>query len=217
MIINRYPITCYVFEPRAEGGIFIGKDKIGQFNKKGSLAKEYRLKKRKSKLDPQLYKNFITGPKGAHVLLLWSPQKDVFEPLQTSIVENEVKGIYQKFYDLYQQFLRKEIAQEEYEKQRDEMFDFLQDQPIKVKGFALTADEVAWKENYMNNVQQAYVLFQRKGWLETYMPLILLFGMGFIMIMALYVVRQDLAGILAQASQTLGNIQGSLQQVKPPI
>ncbi len=86
-------------------------------------------------------------------------------------------------------------------------------EPMTIDGFKLKALEMGWKENFMNNVQQAYIVFFRRGFMEKYMPLIMLIVFGFIMIMTLVVIRQDLFAII----DTVGEAVGSIGAVNAPL
>lgn len=85
-----------------------------------------------------------------------------------------------------------------------------------ITGFKLTANEIAWKENFMNNVERIFIVFNRKGFLDKYMPLVMLIFFGFIMLMTFVVVRQDLIHVIDTASSA---ISGAIQNVPtlPPI
>ncbi len=86
--------------------------------------------------------------------------------------------------------------------------------PMKIENGLISPKETAWKEVFMNNVERAQTLLMRKGVLERYMPLILLIVMGVMMIMALYVVRTDMAIILDEARQAFAT---GFTSINPPL
>jgi len=189
--INRFPMRTLIFEPRAGGGVYGNFDRVGLFKKDKGLGFEYKIKKKKKTLDPQRYSNIIETNKGK-LLLLWNPTSDVFESMRGEEKKIEVE--------------------KKNKKDNPETYKL-----VKVKGFELSADEISWKENFMNNVEKAYSLFMRQSFLQKYMPLIMLIVFGFIMIMALYVVRQDIATLVVQAASATGTSVSQIGAVTPPI
>lgn len=85
--------------------------------------------------------------------------------------------------------------------------------PVKFQTDTISPKETAWKEIFMNNVERAHVLLTRRGFMEKYMPLILLLVFGVLMIMALYVVRTDIALIITQVKTA---VSGAAASVGPP-
>lgn len=85
--------------------------------------------------------------------------------------------------------------------------------PIKYESQKISVKETAWKEIFMNNVERAHILLTRRGFMEKYMPLILLIVFGVMMIMALYVVRTDIALIIDQVRIAVSGAAGA---VGPP-
>ena len=88
--------------------------------------------------------------------------------------------------------------------------------PMMVSPGKISHMETAWKEIFMNNVERANQLLVRRGFMERYMPLILLIVFGVMMIMALYVVRTDIAIIIENVRSAASSATQSLQ-ARPPL
>lgn len=91
--------------------------------------------------------------------------------------------------------------------------------PVQIDHLKITPKETAWKEIFMNNVERAQTLLMRRGFLEKYMPLVLLIVFGVLMIMALYVARMDFAQIYAQLQQVTASATSALSgaTANPPL
>lgn len=89
--------------------------------------------------------------------------------------------------------------------------------PMKIEGNTISPKETAWKETFMNNVERAQTLLMRKGFMEKYMPLVLLIVFGVMMIMALYVVRTDIAIIIDSVRSAASGAVQTIQNPNPPL
>lgn len=83
--------------------------------------------------------------------------------------------------------------------------------PMTIDSAKISHEETAWKEIFMNNVERANTLLMRRGFIEKYMPLILLIVFGVMMIMGLYVVRTDIAVIIDQVRSAASSATAGLK------